>query len=92
MPGAEEKVCQRQTRKEKNVVEIDRKAEAGDTQARKESSGSVKGSSPLQCCWGCMNEIWTFRGKEAGEHAGAGSPGNSVWRGSVMRAQLTASL
>lgn len=39
VPGAEEKVCQRQTRKGNNVTEIDRKAEAGDTQAREEGDG-----------------------------------------------------
>lgn len=61
VPGAEEKVCQRQTRKGNNVAEIDRKAEVGDTQAREEEG--VGGSErlivlvvPLRY----VNKIWTF--------------------------------
>lgn len=42
VPGAEEKVCQRRTRKGNNVAEIDRKAEVGDTQAREEGGGGVR--------------------------------------------------
>lgn len=36
MPSAEGKVCQRQMRKRKNVVEIDRKAETGAMQTQRE--------------------------------------------------------
>lgn len=47
MPSAEGKVCQRQMRKRKNVVEIDRKAETGAMQTQREGGG---GLSPLLGC------------------------------------------
>lgn len=94
MPGAEEKVCQRQTRKEKNVVEIDRKAAVGDSQARKEGGrgGGVRKAHRPCSAAGVHEQDLDLRGKEAGKRAGAASSGNSVWRGSAMRARLTASL
>jgi len=57
-------VCQRQTREEKTVAEIDRKAEAGDTWARKEAGGG--GSArliALAVLLGCMDEICALRGR-----------------------------
>lgn len=82
MPDAEEKVCHRQTRKEKNTVEIHRKAEAGDAQKGKE--GESERLITLAVLLGYMNKIWAFRGGEAGNLAGMDSAGKSVHRGSIL--------
>lgn len=74
MPRAEEKVCQRQMRKKKNVVEIDRKAGAGVVRTQREGGEAC---DPGRAA-GVLDESCPFRGKGAGEHC---QPGNGVQGG-----------
>lgn len=74
MPSAEEKVCQRQMRKKKNVVEIDRLKLVLCRQGEKE--GACRPCSAV----GVLNESWPCRGTGAEE---AASPGSGVRRGST---------
>lgn len=76
MPSAEEKVCQRQMRKKKNVVEIDRKAGAGAVQTQGEGGEACRPGRAA----GVLDES---REKGAGEHC---QPRNGVQggRGSAL--------
>lgn len=65
MSSVEEKVCQRQMRKKKNVVEIDRKAEAGVIQIQREGGEACHDALAGLLL---LNESRPRRGKEASEH------------------------
>lgn len=79
VPSAEEKVCQRQMRKKKNVVKIDRKAEAGAKQIQREGGEACRPCRAAGAEWELSQQgkrgWWALpalgRVSREGQHAGA---------------------